>query len=123
MPMPDVDRRMIDACRDLAERWAPVLHGLAHPERLLIVLWLADNRCSVRDLQEVTGLAQSLVSYHLRALRDSGLVNVTASGRANLYELANPDLERVAVLLGSLCAARPTVASGGEGELRGKLAG
>jgi DNA-binding transcriptional ArsR family regulator len=94
--------QVVEECRAMAERWAPLLHALAHPERLLIVLWLANNRCSVRDLERVTGMRQSLVSYHLRALREAGLVRATAIGRTNVYELADSDLDRVAALLGTL---------------------
>jgi DNA-binding transcriptional ArsR family regulator len=96
------DARLIRECRRLADTWAPVLRGLANPDRLLIVLWLADTTSTVRELQAVTGLSQSLVSYHLRTLRDAGLVTSTPVGRANAYRLAHPNLDRLAVLVGGL---------------------
>src|SRR5437870_13386598 len=86
----------IAECRDLAASWAPVLRALAHEDRLLIALWLAGSTCSVRELEQVTGLGQSLVSYHLRELREAGLVTVTARGRSNRYRLANADLDQLA---------------------------
>ncbi len=101
--MDEPDQKMIEECLELAIRWSPTLRALAHPERLLIALWLADNSATVRELERVTGLQQSLVSYHLRELRDAGLVTSTAAGRANVYRLANPDLDKLAALLGSLC--------------------
>ncbi len=73
----------LDECRRLASIWGPVLRALSNPERLLIVLWLAGNTSSVRDLERVTGVGQSLVSYHLQALRGGGLVTATAIGRSN----------------------------------------
>ena len=42
---------------------------------------------SVVDLTAVTGLPQTLVSHHLKSLRDNGLVTVTARGRSNVYSL------------------------------------
>jgi DNA-binding transcriptional ArsR family regulator len=102
-PAPTVLRR----CRRLADTWAPVLRGLANADRLLIVLWLAETRCTVRELQDVTGLSQSLVSYHLRALREAGLVVATPAGRSNTYALAHPDLDKLAVLVGGLEAQAP----------------
>jgi DNA-binding transcriptional ArsR family regulator len=78
------------------------LRALANPERLLIALWLAETSATVRDLEKVTGLSQPLVSYHLKALREVGLVVSTAVGRANVYRLASPDLDKLAVLLGTL---------------------
>lgn len=66
------------------------------------MLWLAGSTSSVRDLERVTGLSQSLVSYHLQALRGAGLVTATAQGRANLYRLSNPDLDQLSALIGTL---------------------
>ncbi|MFN2562702.1 MAG: ArsR/SmtB family transcription factor [Jatrophihabitans sp.] len=96
------DAQMAKLCRDLAQTWAPILQALAHPERLLIALWLANTSSTVRELETVTGLSQSLVSYHLKALREAGLVRATPVGRANCYALANPDLNKLADLLGTL---------------------
>jgi DNA-binding transcriptional ArsR family regulator len=97
-----VDPAVLADCQRLAITWAPVLQALANPERLLIVLWLAGTSSSVRELERVTGLGQSLVSYHLRSLRDAGLVTATAEGRANRYRLADADLDKLALLVGNL---------------------
>lgn len=72
----------------------------------MIVLWLAGTTCSVRELEQVTGMSQSLVSYHLRELREAGLVTSTAEGRSNRYRLANADLDQLAGLMGRLHGAR-----------------
>jgi DNA-binding transcriptional ArsR family regulator len=97
--------RELAECRRIAETWAHVLRALASSERLLIVLWLAGTRSSVRELEEVTGLGQSLVSYHLRMLRDAGLIVAEADGRVNRYRLATADLDSLAELIGRLNAA------------------
>jgi DNA-binding transcriptional ArsR family regulator len=98
----------LEQCKQLAGSWAPVLRALANEERLLIVLWLADSECSVRQLETVTGLSQSLVSYHLAELRRAGLVESSAQGRSNLYRLAGQDLDQLASLLGRLDTHAPT---------------
>ena len=95
------DRAVEAECRRLAETWSPVLRAMGNPERLLIVLWLADTTSTVRDLERVTGLSQSLVSYHLKALREAGLVTSVAAGRSNRYQLTHPDLDKLATLLGN----------------------
>lgn len=105
--MSDIDKipaAVVAECRSLAGSWAPVLRGLANPDRLLIVLWLAGTASTVRDLEKVTGLRQSLVSYHLAELRDAGLVTATAVGRSNEYRLANPELDTLAEVLGNFSA-------------------
>lgn len=103
--MDDIEPGVLADCRALADAWAPVLRALGNPDRLLIALWLAEATCSVRDLEHVTGLSQSLVSYHLAELRKAGLVTAAAHGRANRYRLAHPDLDKLAALVGSLEAA------------------
>lgn len=101
----EIDETVLAECRRIASTWAPVLQALGHEERLLIALWLAGSTCSVRELEQVTGLSQSLVSYHLRALREAGLVTASATGRSNLYRLAGSDLDELATLIGSLAPA------------------
>jgi len=100
-----VDSAVVEECRALATDWAPMLRALAHPERLLIVLWLANTTSTVRQLEQVTGLRQSLVSYHLRELSDAGLVRATPQGRSNHYRLASNELDQLAALLGALHAS------------------
>jgi DNA-binding transcriptional ArsR family regulator len=104
MVVSEVDPTVVEECRRLASSWAPALRALAHEDRLLIALWLAGSTCSVRELEQVTGLGQSLVSYHLRELRDAGLVTVTARGRSNRYRLANAELDQLAVVIGNMQA-------------------
>lgn len=70
-----------------------------HPLRWLLLTELAQSDRRVRELVRLTGARQNLVSYHLRRLRASALVNVrrsSASGR-DVYYAAN--LERFAALL------------------------
>ena len=104
------DLAEVDECRTTAAAWAPILRALGNGERLLIALWLAGSTCSVRELEQVTGMSQSLVSYHLRELRQAGLVEASAAGRSNRYRLANADLDELAGLIGSLHAAMPAIA-------------
>ena len=92
----------LEECRRIAATWAPILRALANEERLLIALWLAESECSVRELEQVTGMSQSLVSYHLRELRGAGLVSASAVGRSNRYRLSRGDLDQLASLIGSL---------------------
>jgi DNA-binding transcriptional ArsR family regulator len=98
----DSDLGQLEECRAIAASWAPILQALANEERLLIVLWLAGTECSVRELEQVTGMSQSLVSYHLRELREAGLAAATAAGRSNRYRLASANLDRLAGLIGRL---------------------
>jgi DNA-binding transcriptional ArsR family regulator len=70
-----------------AGRLAPVLKALGDENRLAILLTLVQGPCSVIELTTSLGIGQTLVSHHLKVLRDVGLVTSTAVGRSNVYEL------------------------------------
>jgi ArsR family transcriptional regulator len=63
------------------------LAALADPVRLRIVRVLADGGRCVCDLREQVPVAPNLLSYHLRVLRDAGLVTATRRGRWVDYRL------------------------------------
>ncbi|MEV4619055.1 ArsR family transcriptional regulator [Asanoa sp. NPDC049573] len=70
------------------------LHLAAHPVRWRLLSALAASDLRVRELVGLVGETQNLVSYHLRLLRDGGLVTATRStldGRDTYYHL---DLDR-----------------------------
>jgi protein-tyrosine-phosphatase/DNA-binding transcriptional ArsR family regulator len=72
-----------------------------HPLRWQLLSDLARSDRRVGELCDLAGRRQSLVSYHLRQLRDGGLVSVrrsAADGRDTYYLL---DLERCGELLAS----------------------
>jgi len=77
----------------------------AHPVRWELLAALAGSDLRVRELVERLEQPQSLVSYHLRLLRDAGLVTVSRSsfdGRDSYYHL---DLDRCAGALTDAAAA------------------
>jgi ArsR family transcriptional regulator, arsenate/arsenite/antimonite-responsive transcriptional repressor len=83
-----------------------LLAAVAEPVRLSILRRLADGRCCVCDLQSETPIAANLLSYHLRVLRNAGLVNAIKRGRWVDYELTLDALDR-------LHAALPSSETGG----------
>ena len=77
----------------------------AHPLRWDLLTTLAEGDHRVRELVTRVGQPQNLVSYHLRQLRDAGLVTATRSshdGRDSYYHL---DLSRCAGALAETGAA------------------
>ena len=69
-----------------------LFRSLADPARLAIITHLAGGEHRVGELTAHLGLAQSTVSQHLACLRDCGLVDFRAEGRASVYRLARPEL-------------------------------
>jgi ArsR family transcriptional regulator, arsenate/arsenite/antimonite-responsive transcriptional repressor len=82
-----------------------LLTAVAEPVRLGILRRLGSGRCCVCDLQPEEPIAPNLLSYHLRVLREAGLVRATKRGRWVDYELAPGALDR---LHAALPAARPS---------------
>jgi len=82
----------------------------AHPLRWRLLTELAGSDYRVRELVTRVDQPQNLVSYHLRLLRDGGLVTATRSsfdGRDSYYHL---DLDRCAdALTDSGAALHPTL--------------
>src|SRR5436305_432621 len=90
----------------LPSQAAPAFVRLAgHPLRWRLLTALADTDLRVRELVARVEQPQNLVSYHLRLLRDGGLVTSTRSsfdGRDSYYHL---DLARCAEALADTGAA------------------
>jgi protein-tyrosine-phosphatase/DNA-binding transcriptional ArsR family regulator len=90
-------------CRGMT---APAFLRLAaHPVRWQLLVALAGSDQRVRELVERVDQPQNLVSYHLRLLRDAGLVTSTRSsfdGRDSYYRL---DLDRCAEAITDSAAA------------------
>ncbi len=81
------------------ERLAALLQLLAEPNRLRIFLSLVRECRSVGDIAITAGLTQSNTSFHLRILREAGLVRPERRGPFIYYCLYDLVLPR---LLGGL---------------------
>jgi DNA-binding transcriptional ArsR family regulator len=88
-----------------AQAIAPVLKALSDVNRLTILLAVADRESSVTELMAATGLSQTLVSHHLKSLRDNGLVVATPVGRSNVYSLCCDAIAEPIALLSTLAGA------------------
>lgn len=70
------------------ETRAGVFSALSDPIRLRILDHLGDRQQCVCELQQTMDVAPNLLSYHLRVLREAGLVEATKRGRWVDYRLA-----------------------------------
>ncbi len=68
---------------------------LAEPNRLKILCGLGLECRPVSDIIEATGLSQTNVSFHLRALREAGVVRPERRGTFIYYCLPDPELLRL----------------------------
>lgn len=67
---------------------ANLLKVLADETRLAVVRQLMDGPKHVGEINESLQLEQSLLSHHLKTLREAGLVIGDRDGKAVLYSLA-----------------------------------
>jgi ArsR family transcriptional regulator, arsenate/arsenite/antimonite-responsive transcriptional repressor len=83
-----------------------LLAVVADPVRWRLLAHLADGstRC-VCDLQPVAAVAANLLSYHLRVLREAGLVRAQRRGRWMDYTITADALDRLHVAVPSAGAA------------------
>jgi DNA-binding transcriptional ArsR family regulator len=72
-----------------------VFNAIAEPRRRQLLDLIAGKELPVNDLVNQLGLAQPLVSKHLRVLREVGAVSVRDEGRQRLYRLNGEALNPV----------------------------
>ncbi len=82
-----------------AARW---FHALSDPTRLEIVTLLSHGERCVCDLTDALDAAQSRLSFHLRTLKDAGLVTDRKDGRWVHYSLNREALDAIAAFAGAV---------------------
>ncbi len=98
-------RRTLYAAGQVDPQDARVLHVLRKPTWCRLLAALGGGEASVADLAARVGRPPATVSYHLRRLRDLGLLGHVQAGREAAYFLL--DAERVARLLETVRPADP----------------
>ncbi|MBC35377.1 MAG: transcriptional regulator [Bacteroidetes bacterium] len=67
-----------------------MLKAISHPKRLFIVSCLSNGeRLSVREIQELVGLPQPVVSHHLTILKNAGVIVCKSKGKTKLHFIMN----------------------------------
>ena len=87
------------------EQLVTLFHALSDETRLAIVKRLAGGERCVCDLQDLLDAAQSRLSYHLKTLKDAGLVADRKDGRWVHYSLVPGALETLSGFIGEMEAA------------------
>ena len=95
-PPPMVDRRTTtSSVVPDVRRVLPSLKAMSDPIRLRILILLSAGERIVSDLKSVLRIGQSLLSFHLRTLKDAGLVSDHRDGRSVYYALDPKALEEL----------------------------
>ena len=91
------------------DRAVQLFHALSDPTRLSILQRLRMGERCVCDLTDALDAAQSRLSFHLKVLKDAGLVTDRKDGRWMYYTLSAEALGEVTEIAEALAAA-PTTA-------------
>ena len=73
-----------------SEQFVGIMESLSDPIRINILELMMNGEICVCDIVKVTGLSQSKISYHIKILKDSGIISDRQEGRWVYYKL---DLE------------------------------
>jgi ArsR family transcriptional regulator len=76
-------------------RGAELFHALSDETRLALLDMLRGGETCVCDLQSALGAAQSRLSFHLKVLKDAGLVDDRREGRWSYYRITPEALREV----------------------------
>lgn len=72
---------------DPARPVSQCFHALAEPTRIQILELLRTRECCVRDMVAALDVKQSYLSFHLKTLKEAGLVSAQKRGRHVYYSL------------------------------------
>jgi ArsR family transcriptional regulator, arsenate/arsenite/antimonite-responsive transcriptional repressor len=88
------------------------LRALGDEKRLRILALLAGGERCVCDLTDALGAGQSLLSFHLKTLRDAGLVTDRREGRWVHYSLSEAGLAELEAYIRALREAAAAAPAG-----------
>ncbi len=83
-------------------RSVELFHALSDETRLEIVEMLGNGERCVCDLTDALAAAQSRLSFHLKVLKDAGIVRDRKDGRWVHYELDRATFEEIEELVASM---------------------
>src|SRR5690348_4756700 len=89
------------------ERAARLFHALSDQTRLAILQRLRFGERCVCDLTDALDAAQSRLSFHLKVLKEAGLVTDRRDGRWTYYTLGADALVEAAAFADALASAPP----------------
>ena len=93
---------MAVAIHSRTERAIELFHALSDETRLEIVELLRKGERCVCELTDTLDAAQSRLSFHLRVLKDAGIVRDRKEGRWVYYELDPEAFEEVEILVSAM---------------------
>lgn len=79
----------------LLEEWSAKLRVCGHPTRWRILCLIERQSACVTDLWQCLDQPQPVVSQHLAALKEKGIVEASVAGNKRLYRVCDPMVRRL----------------------------
>jgi len=79
----------------LLEEWSAKLRVCGHPTRWKILCLIERQSACVTDLWQCLDQPQPVVSQHLAALKEKGIVEASVAGNKRLYQVSDPMVRRM----------------------------
>jgi ArsR family transcriptional regulator len=92
-------------------RAARLFHALSDETRLDIIMRLLDGEKCVCDLTDALDAAQSRLSFHLKTLKDAGIVNDRKAGRWVYYTMDREAFAEIEEVIKSIKPSRKAFTS------------
>lgn len=84
-------KKMQNKCEEVAG----LLKHFSHPQRLLILCYLADGEKQVSDIQDAVGLSQSQTSQFLKRMQAEGLLVLRRDKNFSFYSIDNDEVVKL----------------------------
>jgi ArsR family transcriptional regulator len=84
-------------------------HALSDETRLQLIDLLRNGECCVCELTSELEAGQSLLSFHLKALKDAGLVTDRKEGRWSYYSINKEAFQQLQAFVGGLPSTKLTL--------------
>lgn len=91
------------------ERARQLLKALADPIRLRVIEALGGSERCVCELTAELGLGQSKLSFHLKVMKEAGLIEAREEGRWSYYQLQPEALAQLADWVAALACQAPPI--------------
>lgn len=89
---------------DKLTKASELLRAAAHPQRLAILDLLGHHeRLCNREIQEILGMEQAILSQHLTLMRDKGLLEFEKEGKFTYWQLRRPEFLKIVHCLENCC--------------------
>lgn len=80
--------KMKNKCVDVSN----IMKAIAHPQRLMIMCYLADEEKNVTEILEVCDISQSQLSQFLNRMQREDLLKVRKEGQFSYYSIADKNV-------------------------------